>query len=228
MKYDYYLFDLDGCLLYIPRSWEYFDNILIKTLEQAKTTKIPMRSERNNFWFSGKNYINYLRNWGTIDFQNFWKIFDEIDYEHRKILIKRNKIFLFNDVKQILKEIYLDGKKTAIISNSADYIVKYILNKFNIAKFFHKLFGLSYDKDQAMAKPSPLGIISILNEFNFNPRTAKALMIGDSVMDIYAAKRAEIHSCLIRRDETKYPNEYTDWEHQPDYVIDNLTELLVL
>jgi len=50
-------------------------------------------------------------------------------------------------------------------------------------------------------------------------------MIGDSIFDIIAAKKAKIAACLIRRNSE---NNYIEWEIQPDYVIKSLNELIDL
>ena len=226
MKFNYFLFDLDNCLLYIPNSKDYFDNILFETLKQGTTKHIPVRSERNKFWFSGNGYIDYLKKWGMNDFHDFWKCFDEIDFEYRKILVQKNEILLFNDVKSVLEEIYNENKKLAIISNSADYIVDFIVKEFNITKYFNYFFGLSFDKDQSIAKPSPLGVLSVLEKLNYDPKKEKAIMIGDSIVDVYAAKKANISACLIKRNKNKYPDGFGVWEYNPDFVIEQLNEVL--
>ena len=226
MKYSYFLFDLDNCLLYIPNSKDYFDNILLETLKLCLTKHVPERSERNKFWFSGNSYIDYLKKWGANNFHDFWKYFDEIDFEYRKILVQKNEILLFDDVKSVLEKIYNENKKLAIISNSADYIVDFIVKKFNINKYFNYFFGLSFDKDQSIAKPSPLGVLSVLEKLKYDPKKEKAIMVGDSIVDVYAAKKANISACLIRRDKNKYPDGYGAWEYNPDYVIEQLNEIL--
>ena len=226
MKYNHFLFDLDNCLLNIPNSKDYFDSILLETLRHSSTKRTPERKERNKFWFSGNGYIDYLKKWGTNNVHDFWKCFDEIDYEYRKILVQKNEILLFNDAKSVLEELYNENKKLAIISNSADYIVDFIVKKFNINKYFNYFFGLSFDKDQSIAKPSPLGVLSVLEKLKYDPTKEKAIMIGDSIVDVYAAKKANISACLIRRDKSKYPDGYSAWEFNPDFVIDQLNEIL--
>lgn len=226
MKYSYFLFDLDNCLLYIPNSKDYFDNILLETLKLCLTKHVPERKERNKFWFSGNSYIDYLKKWGANNFHDFWKYFDEIDFEYRKILVQKNEILLFDDVKSVLEKIYNENKKLAIISNSADYIVDFIVKKFNINKYFNYFFGLSFDKDQSIAKPSPLGVLSVLEKLKYDPKKEKAIMVGDSIVDVYAAKKANISACLIRRGKHKYPDGYDAWEYNPDLVIEQLNEIL--
>ena len=180
----------------------------------------------------------------TVTITNAHKIMDElkstrrniyplVDFEEPDKPVKDGielSTILLEMIKKALKKINSDGgiKKTAIISNTADYIVEYIVKKFNIESFFDEIFALSFDKDQAFAKPSPMGVHLILKKLNYDPKNSKALMIGDSIVDIYAAGRANIHACLLRRDLNKYPNGYDQWEYQPDYIIGSLDELFEL
>jgi len=228
MNFKYYLFDLDNCLLDIPNPSEYFDNILVETIKILSADPIPNRQERNKFWYSGEKYIGILKKWGLADLNHFWKHFDEIDFEHRKELFNKDELKLFNDVKNVLNELINAGKKLAIVSNSADYIIEYILINFYIKDFFHEILGLGFDKDQEIAKPSPAGILSVLKKLNYNSNDSEAIMIGDSILDVFAAKRAGITACLIKRDYKKYPKGYSDWKYQPDFIIESLDEIFEL
>lgn len=225
MNFKYYLFDLDNCLLDIPNPTEYFDYILVESIKRLSATPIPNRHERNKFWYSGNKYLGILKKWGVTDLNHFWKHFDEIDFNHRKKLFDKGELKLFNDVRKVLNQLINTGKKLAIVSNSADYIVEYILNNFYIKDFFHEIFGLGIDKDQKIAKPSPAGILTVLRKLNYNSNDSEAIMIGDSILDVYAAKRARIIACLIKRDYKKYPNGYSNWKYQPDFIIESLDEI---
>jgi len=186
---------------------------------------LPNRKERDLFWTSGENYLNLLNKWGAKDSLNFWKFFDEIDFKYRKTLFKNGKIYLYDDVLNVLNRLQGLNKKMGLVSNTADYIVNFFLNKFKISDFFHETLGLGYEKDQSIAKPSPNGILHVLRSLKFNPKESKAIMIGDSHVDVVAAKRANIAACLLKRDENKYPNK-DHWETLPDYEIKTLNELL--
>ena len=229
LEFDYYLFDLDNSLLKIPYPTEYFDNILVETINTFRIKEIPQREERDKFWSLGDHYINHLKKWGiNLDnYGEFWKNFDEIDFDYRKKLIKDNKISLYSDVYSVLEQLSISSKKLAIVSNTAKYIVDYITEQFNLRKYFHDAFGLGYKKEQEIAKPSPKGILQTLNKLNYNFDSSSAIMIGDSFVDIFAAKRANISACLLKRDLQKYPNGYRKWKYQPDYVIENLYSLVI-
>lgn len=230
MNFDYYLFDLDNSLLYIPNPPEYFDKILKKSIKAFSVSSIPERIERNQFWLSGDQYKTYLKNWGITlkDYNEFWKKFDSIDFQIRKEFVPERKIRLFSDVIYVLNKLLDAGKKLAIISNTARYIVDYIIKEFNLGDYFHEIFGLGYGNEQELAKPSPEGIKMILNKLDYNKNHSKALMIGDSLVDIFAAKKAKIHACLLKRNFEKYPDGYSNWEYKPDFVIKDLTQILNL
>ncbi len=225
MNFDFYLFDLDGTLLNLGNIGAYADEILVEVLQRLNITKVPDRAERKNLWFNIENYINVLDNWGASNPKDFWKFFDEIDFEKRKILLAKKELSLFDDVIETLEKIsnHVDYKKLAIVTNTIHDIVNYFLNTFNISGYFHEVFSLGFKNDQNSAKPSPDGILTILKKFNYKSKVNKAIMIGDSIFDIMAAKKAKISACLIRRGIEK---NYKEWEIQPDYVIKSLNELI--
>ena len=145
--------------------------------------------------------------------------------------MKKKQVFLYQDAKNSLEKIYHHKvkRKLAIVTNTAYYICEYILNKFNISKYFHEIFSLGYyDNDQELAKPSPKGVLTILDKFKYNPKESKAILVGDSKLDIIAAKKANIYACLIRRDIDARNKDYSEWNIQPDFIIEGLDELLHL
>lgn len=228
MTFKFYLFDLDGTLLNLGNIRAYADQIFTKTLNMLQAPKIPNREEKLKFWLAGKDYIKILNKWGIPDPQNFWNVYDKVDFELRKVLIDQKKVGLFNDVKDILKKIYETSNKLAIITNTAGYVVEYVLKKFNISKFFQEIFSMGPGIDEKFAKPSPKGVLTILDKFKYNPKELKAILIGDSKLDIIAAKKANIYACLIRRDICTRNKDYNQWKIQPDFIIERLDELLHL
>ncbi len=228
MKYRFFLFDLDNCLIHIPDPSNYFDSILVKTLQKL-TECVPERKIRNKLWEAGENYRILLEEWRVPEIDKFWEEYDFLDFSHRRILMKENKIKLFSDVRPILVNLLKKWKnvKLGIVSNTAYYIVEYMLTKFKIKEYFHHVFALSSEYPQEFAKPAPTGIKITLDHLGFNSTNAEeAIMIGDSKIDIIAAKRAQIDACLILREEAKYSGTITQWAIQPDYIINSLWEIL--
>ncbi|TXT55031.1 MAG: putative Pyrophosphatase PpaX [Promethearchaeota archaeon] len=230
MRFNPYLFDLDNSLLYIPNAPRYFDNILVETIKNFTKKKIPSLEERNTFWSSGEQYLDLLHQWG-VDIDNgefFWKKFDALDFEQRKVLIEKRHMALFSDVIEVLSTLKQSGKHLALISNTARYIVNYVVKEYDLEQYFNIIFGLGYGKEQALAKPSPDGIKYILKKSGFYKNNANPIMIGDSKVDVIAAKRADIHACLLKRDTWENTTEINTWECKPDYIIESLEDLLNL
>lgn len=229
MKYDTYVFDLDGTLLDLGNIGTYADRILVETLKKLKVDRIPSRSERRELRFSGGDFQKVLKNWGILFEDNFWKNYDKTDFEIRKILLKNGEISLYKDVVDVLELIHnhKENKYLAICTNTADYIVDYFLKYFKINHYFNEVFSMG-DANQALAKPSPKGILTLLKKLDFDFEKQTAIMVGDSLHDIKAAKEARIASCLINRWKKNGIMRYKQWKIQPDYVIDHLHELIDL
>jgi len=231
MRFDFYLFDLDGTMLHLGNIRNYVDQILLETFKRLNASNPPKGDEKFKLWSPEEDFFELLEKWGVINPQDFWKVYDEIDFEKRKILIEQNRIYLYKDVKNVLEKIYnhKDNKKLAIISNAAYYIVEYVINKFKISHYFHEKFSLGYYKnDQELAKPSPKGILTILRRLNYNSKKSEAILVGDSMFDVIAAKKANIYACLIRRDIDDPKRQYRQWDIKPDFIIETLDELLDL
>ncbi len=231
MKFDFYLFDLDGTLLHLGDIGAYVDQILKETFTRLEASNPPKKNEKYKLWSPEEDLFDVLEEWGVKSPHNFWKVYDEIDFNWRKKLIEKKKVFLYKDVYNILEKLYhhKSSKKLAIISNTAYYIVEFILEKFNITKFFHEIFSLGYyNNDQGVAKPSPKGVLTILDKFEYDPKESKAILVGDSKFDMIAAKKADIYACLIRRKINTHNKQYKKWNIQPDFVIEGLDELLYL
>lgn len=227
---------MDNCLVEIPNIGNYFDQLLVETLKEFDVKRIPEFNERKQIWFVGKQYINLLKSWGIKTHQKFWKVLDLKDFKQRKKLIHDGRIMLFEDVLQVLKELYRLNKRMGIISNTPDNIIKYQLDYFKIKKYFDIVVGLG--EDQTICKPEPTGINIVLNYFlengqnkrekNFKRIQSEAIMIGDSIVDIISANRAKVKSCLILRKQHHYTEEIKSWEYQPNFIINQLDEILKL
>ena len=121
-----------------------------------------------------------------------------------------------------------ENKKLALFSNSPNYVVDYVIEKFSLNKYFDLVLSIDYNRIQNLTKPSPYGILYILDKLKYNSENSNAIMIGDSMIDIVAAKRANIYGCLIVRDSSKEAINFEEWEHNPDFIIYSLDDLFVL
>ncbi len=196
MKVKCALFDLDNTLIQIPRTWIYFDTIIIDVIKEYFNVSIPTKEKRDTLWRSGKEYTHILKSWGINDPDAFWRYFDQIDEHRRKQLIKDNKLIMYSDVIPTLE--YLKTKTDiilGIVTNTPQSIANYELKYFEIDHYFQQILGLG--DDQSISKPEPDGIKKIMHDLHTN--CSDTIYIGDSLIDIQAAIRAKVLPILIDR-----------------------------
>lgn len=211
------LFDLDDTLIEIVDSYKYFDGIIQEVFTREGIT-VPSAEQRDLLW-RNSNYKELLSSWGFPDYILFWKIFDDIDFDGRKILIKQGKIRVYDDVLPLLQHLNrYDDIFTAIVSNTTSEIVDFELEKFGLKKFFKFVFGLGNTQD--LCKPTPRGMEFVLSEIRKKIVFAieNVIIIGDSETDILAGKNSGIKTVHISR-----KNVLTD--NKPDYTIYSLKEI---
>ncbi len=75
-------------------------------------------------------------------------------------------------------------------------------------------------EDVAVPKPDPEGIVKALDFFSVNPD--RAIMVGDSPVDVAAGKNAETHTIGV----TYGFHGERIVETEPDYVIDDIDEII--
>ncbi|MBN1803193.1 MAG: HAD family hydrolase [Candidatus Lokiarchaeota archaeon] len=225
MPYDYFIFDLDNCLIRYPNLTGFIDEVLKKTLKNY-LKDIPKKFERNTLLKPGTDINEKLRKWGISEQNFFWMNYEQIEFQYRKHLAEAGNISLFKDVRFVLKSLKQSNKKLAIVSNSPQYIVDYFTKRFCLDSFFQESVGVDYSTNPNGAKPSPNGIRMVLNKMGYDQLNSKAIMIGDSIVDIIAAKKAEITACLVKRNRLYYYKRLNEWSYQPDMLVKTLHELI--
>ena len=138
------------------------------------------------------------------------KIFDEYYREH---MLDHTR--LFPGVIEVLE--YLRNKQLMIVTNKSHDLSVQTLKHFGIDKYFNKVFG---GDDLNCRKPTGCPIGKLLSEIKV-PRD-KAIIIGDSDIDVKAGKLAGILTCGLtygigrKRDLEK---------EKPDYILDDIRKL---
>jgi HAD superfamily hydrolase (TIGR01549 family) len=189
------LFDLDNTLVEIPDTWHYFDEIIVKTLAEDFHLPVPNQAMRDTLWRSGKEYVKILKEWGIDDPNAFWYYFDIRDSRNRALMIQEQKLKLYLDVIPVLDALRLHKIKLGIVTNTPKFIAETELNAFGLMRYFQVVLGLG--DNQAICKPEPDGVYQCLKMCDCIP--SETLMVGDTAIDLVAAKRAGVGSILIDR-----------------------------
>jgi phosphoglycolate phosphatase len=94
---------------------------------------------------------------------------------------------LYPGALNLLQQLAAGGIRMAVISNKNEALSRLILKTLKVDKYFDVIAG---GDTFAEMKPSPLPLVRVIDEFNCSP--ANVIMVGDSINDILAGKRAGI------------------------------------
>ncbi len=111
-------------------------------------------------------------------------------------------------------------KKLAILTNNKSQYAEEVLEKFKLSDYFSTIIGFN---DVTEVKPSPEGIIKILNKWNLKP--SEAIFIGDMTTDIEAGKAAKVSMICVA---SGLAQKETLKKHNPDILVDNSEQLIKL
>ncbi|WP_413700688.1 phosphoglycolate phosphatase [Psychromonas sp. KJ10-10] len=127
---------------------------------------------------------------------------------------------LYDNVAETLKTLKSRGYETALITNKAEQFLPDLLANFKISDYFDLVLG---GDSLAKNKPDPMQVNYALEHFSCDK--TQAVMVGDSKNDILAGKNAGLVSIALT-----YGYNYGEPVSllNPDYIIDQFNELLVL
>jgi len=133
--------------------------------------------------------------------KDFFEAFSESDNallesELYEVYFNRfDKIRYFSEVPVVLKKLKMDGYKLALLSNTENLYSKELDSKLKLKEYFDVI---CFSFDLGALKPSKVCFGSVLKKLKVKP--FEALMVGDSMRsDIFGAKRAGLHNCLLNR-----------------------------
>jgi len=121
---------------------------------------------------------------------------------------------LYPGVKDALDRLHADaGVQMAVLTNKPVRISNHIIGGLGCGGHFFRVYGgNSFERK----KPDPIGIEKLLSESG--AAREKAVMVGDSAVDIRTARNANIRACGVTYGFQ--PETFVD--EPPDFVIDDL------
>ena len=112
----------------------------------------------------------------------------------------------------------LAGKRKFILTNRYVHLASAMLDKLGISRYFEEVFG---GDDEKCIKPSACVLGKLLPKLNIDRK--RALMVGDMDIDVMTGKNSGVATCWITHGLGKSEDVL---KLGPDYVIDDITELL--
>lgn len=210
-KFDTVIFDMDGTLLNTIGDIADSVNYILKKYGYPLRTYEEIRSFTGN----GSEKLMELSLPQGCNNPNFEKYLEE----YKKYYLEHNnlKTSPYDGIMDLLRELSERNYKLAIVSNKNDDNIK-SLNKMYFSEYIKTATGESKDIKR---KPAPHMVYKAINELSAD--IENAVYIGDSEVDIYTAKNANMHCvsvCWGFRDK-----EYLK-EQGAEYLIDEPCELL--
>ncbi|OHD66770.1 MAG: hypothetical protein A2096_17185 [Spirochaetes bacterium GWF1_41_5] len=207
-NYESYLFDLDGTLLHsidlIIKCFEY-------SLSYAAGISLPEQMIRRYIGLPLKKQFEiYLGHNKGLDYDDIMQKHMDFQLAHWK-----NYLYLYDGVIETLSALKNNNKKLALVTSRRENTVKIYTGHFQIDRFFEIIIT---PDNCSLHKPDPGPALAALH---FLGTSAKhALFVGDAEFDILCGRSAGMKTCLV-----KYSHAGEIIE-QPDFVIENLRELL--
>jgi len=127
---------------------------------------------------------------------------------------------IYKGIDELIKNIYNKKLKLAILTNNKSQYAEEVLEKYNLTKFFNTIIGFN---EVSEVKPSPEGILKILNKWKIKP--SETIFIGDMTTDVDAGKSADVKMVCVASGLAK---KETLLEHNPDILVDNTEQLIQL
>ncbi len=135
-------------------------------------------------------------------------------YRQAYPLRNHNSTSVYPGVVETLEK--LDGRKSTATTKGTP-TTKLVLARFGLLRYFDHVQGT----DGFPAKPHPDVIFAALRGLNAKPE--ECLFVGDAVPDILAARAAGVKICSVLYGYGE-PDELR--RHEPDFTIEELTDLL--
>ncbi len=197
MNYKLILFDLDGTL--VKTEPDHISHIVNQSLVDMGFPKLS-DEQVLKFWFSVDmdGFISQI----VEDIDLFWKTFRTYDTVEARI----SNAKVYDDVG-VLDDIKEKGIKMGIITSAPKYVVDAEIElikgiDFDIVVYAQPCYGVR-------EKPDPQSIEIALDKMKIS--SDKALMVGNSVVDVLTAQNANVDDIFIKRPEYPYkaPNKAT-------------------
>lgn len=180
MRYKAVVFDLDGTLL------NTLEDLTDSTNYALAACGYPQRDITEIRYFVG-NGIHKLIERAVPDgissdeLEKCFKIF----CEHYKGNME-NKTAPYDGINDMLKSLYENGVKLAVVTNKAEFAAKELVKRL-FGEFVSVVIG---GNDKRPLKPAPDGVLDALKLLGAEKH--EAVFVGDSEVDIQTAKNAEL------------------------------------
>jgi HAD superfamily hydrolase (TIGR01549 family) len=153
--------------------------------------------------------------------ETFWPRHEACAAAAQREALETGRKSLYDDVDALFA---LDCD-LAVVSNTQQRTVDHVVEAYDLTDRFAVQYGREPTLDGVrLTKPSPHYLERALADLGVDSRDGTALYVGDSNVDVLAARRAGIDSAFVRR---PHRADY-DLTAEPTYEIDSLDDLAAI
>ncbi len=209
LKFTHYCFDLDGTLV--------DSNQTIFRSTVYALDKLGIKSDFDEKRFVSMIGMHFVDIFSELkvnvpDFDLFIKIYKENYFEQMSYST------LYPEVENTLDKLKSNKVKISLLTTKVQDQADRLIDYFNLRKYFDFIMGR---RDGMNYKPSPEPLLFICNELNIGLN--ETIMIGDTELDIQCGKNAGAKTCAVLYG---YRTEESLKDHQPDYLIKSISDIL--
>jgi phosphoglycolate phosphatase len=203
-----FLFDLDGTLVDSAQDISNSANQILKEILVSPLTENDIRP------LIGLPAAEIFRFAGIVDDE----LLSELVFRFRQHLSQTggSPKIVYPGVVEALDSLKERGAVLNVVTNKPTYLAELVLERSQILNYFTHIQGA----ESIEPKPSPVGINMCIEKAGLSAH--KTVMIGDSYVDIQAAKAAGCKSVGVVYHEQMRSHMV---EANPDLIIDNFNEL---
>lgn len=181
------LFDFDETLFHLNVNWQKARKCVVQTyLKYGVPIKVIMRYLDPLLMYSGM-YDKVVDDFSPEDFAKMQRQVSKVIERYE--IQTMNKATCMNGCPAILRHLKSRGIKVGIISRNGKRVIGGVLKNNGLTNFIDALFTRD---SPGRPKPYPDHILDCLNILRCKPRSA--IMVGDDITDMLAAKRARVLS----------------------------------
>jgi HAD superfamily hydrolase (TIGR01549 family) len=206
------VFDLDGTL------FSSHETIYYSTLKTFEKLGMKVEIPKKKFYdLIGHHFTDMFDEMGIsgYDFEEFIQIYKKIYFE----FIDLSKPY--PGMEETIDKLKSSGVKIGLLTTKSQGQAEKILAHFNLIKKFDGVMGR---REGLKHKPAPDPLLVVLKEMNCDDASF-ALMVGDSELDIQCGKAAGAKTAGVTFGYRSRENLQAE---SPDYLIDNLPEIISL
>ncbi|MBE3553558.1 MAG: pyrophosphatase PpaX [Thermicanus sp.] len=209
MKYNTFLFDLDGTLLDT-------NELILQSFLYTLNRFYPGKYTREEILpVMGKPLLEQMRLFGPERAEELVRVYREYNLAMHDALIRE-----FPHVSQTVKELFLRGAKLGVVTSKQRLTTLMGLRYFGLENYFSAIITM---EDVKAHKPHPEPVLTALERLKAEKE--EALMIGDSTFDLDAAHAAGVDAAAVAW--SLKPLELLR-SCNPEYILHDIRELLHL